>query len=87
MIQVPAQYAIYPVIDAALNGTNAVLLLVGRSYIKRRRMAAHRAVMIAALIASALFLTSYLYYHWLVGSVHFQGQGWSRPVYFTLFAG
>ena len=60
MMQVPAQYAIYPVIDAVLNGTSAVLLLVGRSYIKRGRMAAHRAVMITALISSALFLTSYL---------------------------
>ncbi len=59
-------------------------LLVGRAYIKRGRMAAHRAVMITALICSALFLTSYLYYHWHVGSVHFQGQGWSRPVYFTI---
>ncbi len=84
MMQVAAQYAIYPVIDAVLNGTSAVLLLVGRSYIKRGRMAAHRAVMITALISSALFLTSYLYYHWHVGSVHFQGPGWSRPVYFGI---
>ena len=84
MMQVAAQYAIYPVIDAVLNGSSAVLLLVGRSYIKRGRMAAHRAVMITALISSALFLTSYLYYHWHVGSVHFQGQGWSRPVYFSI---
>ena len=63
MIQVPAQYAIYPVIDAALNGTSAVLLLVGHSFIKRGRMAAHRAVMISAVVTSSLFLTSYLYYH------------------------
>ena len=83
-MQAPAQYAIYPVIDAALNATSAVLLLVGRSYIKRGRMAAHRAVMITALISSALFLTSYLYYHANVGSVRFQGQGWSRLVYFSI---
>jgi uncharacterized membrane protein YozB (DUF420 family) len=31
-----------------------------------------------------LFLTFYLYYHFHVGSVRFQGQGWSRPVYFTI---
>jgi uncharacterized membrane protein YozB (DUF420 family) len=43
-----------------------------------------RAVMITALISSALFLTSYLYYHAHVGSVHFQGQGWARPVYFSI---
>jgi len=84
MIQVPAQYAAFPVIDASLNGTSAVLLFVGRSFIKRGRMAAHRAVMVTALVSSSLFLTSYLYYHWHVGSVHFQGQGWSRPVYFSI---
>ena len=84
MMQVPPQYAIFPVIDASLNGTSAVLLLVGRGFIKRGRMAAHRAVMIAALASSGIFLASYLYYHWHVGSVHFQGQGWSRPLYFSI---
>jgi len=82
--QVPAQYAIYPVINATLNGTSGVLLLVGRSLILKGRMAAHRAVMITALITSSLFLTSYLYYHYHVGSVRFQGQGFSRPVYFAI---
>lgn len=84
MIQVPPQYAIFPVLDASLNGTSAVLLIVGRGLIKQGRMAAHRAVMITALVSSSLFLTCYLYYHWHVGSVHFQGQGWIRPVYFSI---
>ncbi|HXY13578.1 MAG TPA: DUF420 domain-containing protein [Terriglobales bacterium] len=83
-MQIPTQFAIYPVLDASLNGTSAVLLLVGRGLIKRGRLAAHRAVMLTALASSALFLSSYLYYHWHVGSVHFQGQGWSRPVYFSI---
>jgi uncharacterized membrane protein YozB (DUF420 family) len=84
MMQVPPQYAMFPMIDAGLNGTSAVLLLIGRGYIKRGRMAAHRAVMVAALTSSSMFLACYLYYHWHVGSVHFQGQGWSRPVYFSI---
>jgi len=84
MTQVPPQYAIYPVINATLNGTSGVLLLIGRSLIKHGRMAAHRAVMIAALISSSLFLTSYLYYHYHVGSIRFQGQGVWRPVYFAI---
>jgi uncharacterized membrane protein YozB (DUF420 family) len=84
MIQVPAQYAIFPVINASLNGASAVLLLSGHSMIKRGRMAAHRALMLIAIVTSSLFLASYLYYHWHVGSVPFQGQGWSRPVYFTI---
>ena len=84
MTSVAAQYAIFPVINATLNGTSAVLLLVGHSLIKRGRMAAHRAVMISAVVTSSLFLTSYLYYHYHVGSVRFPGQGWSRPVYYSI---
>jgi uncharacterized membrane protein YozB (DUF420 family) len=84
MIQVPPQYAVFPVIDASLNGTSAVLLVIGRNFIKRGRMEAHRAVMLAALVSSSAFLGSYLYYHWHVGSVHFQGQGWARPLYFSI---
>jgi uncharacterized membrane protein YozB (DUF420 family) len=84
MMQVPEQYAIYPVINASLNGTSAVLLVTAHSFIKRGRMAAHRALMLTAVVTSSLFLCSYLYYHWHVGSVRFQGQGWWRPVYFTI---
>lgn len=80
----PADYSIFPVIDATLNGTCAVLLVSARTMIKRGRMAMHRALMLAALTTSALFLTSYLYYHAHVGTVRFQGRGWSRPVYFSI---
>lgn len=40
--------------------------------------------MLSALGTSALFLVSYLVYHYQVGSVAFKGQGWIRPVYFTV---
>jgi uncharacterized membrane protein YozB (DUF420 family) len=74
----------FPALNATLNGSSAVLLLIGRWFIARGRIAVHRAFMIAALVSSTLFLISYLYYHAHVGSVHFRGQGWSRPVYFTI---
>jgi len=83
-MQVPEQYAIYPAINATLNGSSAALLLAGRWFISSGRVGIHRAFMIAALVTSTLFLMSYLYYHAHVGSVHFQGQGWSRPVYFSI---
>jgi putative membrane protein len=83
-MQIPPEYAFFPALNAALNGSSAVLLLAGRWFIGRGRMAVHRAFMVAALVTSSLFLISYLYYHAHVGSVHFQGQGWSRPVYFTI---
>jgi uncharacterized membrane protein YozB (DUF420 family) len=84
MMQVPPQYAIFPVINATLNGTSAVLLVTAHQQIKSGRMAAHRALMLTAVVTSTLFLISYLYYHWHVGSVPFQGHGWSRPVYFSI---
>jgi uncharacterized membrane protein YozB (DUF420 family) len=81
---VPSQYAIFPVINATLNGASTVLLLTGRWFIAQRRIAAHHWTMISAVVTSTLFLISYLYYHAHVGSVRFQGTGWSRPVYFTI---
>lgn len=81
---VPEQYAIFPVINASLNGASTVLLLTGRWLISQRRIAAHRLVMLTAVVTSTLFLISYVYYHVHVGSVHFQGTGWSRPLYFTI---
>ena len=77
-------YSIFPKINAALNGSSAVLLVAGRVLIARGKMAAHRAVMLTALVTSSLFLVSYLYYHYHVGSVHFRGTGWSRRVYFAI---
>ena len=77
-------YSIFPEINATLNGCSALLLITARGLIARRRVAAHRAVMLSALVSSSLFLISYLYYHAHVGSVHFQGTGWSRPLYFSI---
>jgi len=40
--------------------------------------------MLIACACSSLFLISYLVYHYQVGSVPFKGQGWVRPLYFTI---
>ena len=73
-----------PALNATLNGICAIFLVSGFVAIRNRRIALHRACMLAAVTASALFLASYLYYHYQVGSVRFQGQGWSRPFYFSI---
>jgi uncharacterized membrane protein YozB (DUF420 family) len=77
-------YTAFPAINATLNGTSAVLILTGRGLIKRGRIAAHRACMIAAVAASSLFLVCYVYYHAHAGVIHFQGQGLVRPIYFSI---
>ena len=77
-------FSIFPVVNATLNGLSAVLILTGREFIRRKHMQAHAACMVSAVTCSAVFLCSYLYYHFNVGSVRFQGQGIVRPVCFTL---
>ena len=73
-----------PTLNAALNSLCAVFLVSGFAFIRRRRITAHRRCMWAALVTSCLFLVSYLTYHAQVGSTRFAGEGWIRPVYFTI---
>src|SRR5439155_16942176 len=80
----PQDYAIFPVLNAALNDLCGALLLIGHSFIERGKIAAHRACMIAAFCSSTVFLASYLYYHAHVGVIRFHGTGWIRPLYFTI---
>jgi uncharacterized membrane protein YozB (DUF420 family) len=71
-------------LNASLNGTSAILLACGYAAIRNGKMKVHKAFMISAFAVSTLFLISYLIYHYRVGHVVFQGQGWIRPVYFAL---
>jgi uncharacterized membrane protein YozB (DUF420 family) len=73
-----------PAVNAALNATSAMLLISGYRFIRRRQVTAHRRCMIAACTTSALFLVSYLVYHYNIGSMPFSGQGWVRPLYFII---
>ena len=73
-----------PHLNAALNATSAVLLTTGWLLIKRRRIPQHRLCMIAAVITSACFLTSYVIYHANTGSRPFPGQGAIRVIYFAI---
>jgi len=75
-----------PLVNALLNSCSAVLLLTGFYCIRRRKVAAHRALMISAFSVSLLFLASYLVYHAHVGTVRFTGTGFIRPVYFSILA-
>ncbi len=71
-------------VNAILNFISFVLLVVGYYHIKAGRREQHKKFMIGAFATSGLFLISYLIYHAKVGSIAFQGEGWSRPVYFTI---
>ena len=70
--------------NAVLNFTSAVCLLNGYLSIKRGKREIHRRWMLAAFSCSVIFLTSYLAYHFQVGSVKFTGEGPMRTIYFGI---
>ena len=73
-----------PAINAVLNATSALCLAAGYGMIRRKRVKAHAACMVAAVTVSLLFLASYLTYHAHAGSTRFPAQGWIRPFYFAM---
>jgi len=75
-----------PVVNATLNATAAILLVWGYILIRRRSIAAHRRVMLAAFATSSVFLCCYLIYHYNVGSVRFPRTGMVRTVYLSILA-
>jgi uncharacterized membrane protein YozB (DUF420 family) len=58
--------------------------VAGYSFIRRGKMFPHKICMLAAFCCSAVFLACYVYFHLHAGIIRFGGQGWIRPVYFTL---
>lgn len=73
-----------PHLNALLNAIAAVFLTAGFINIRRRRIRAHRICMIAAVVTSALFFTSYITYHAQMGSKPFPGTGPLRTVYYAI---
>lgn len=73
-----------PAVNAILNATSAVFLALGFGCIRRKRVGAHRFYMLGAVAVSALFLVSYLTYHWHAGHKLFAGHGVVRLVYLTI---
>ena len=73
-----------PTWNAFLNGLSGILLVAGYVQMRKKNIRVHKRLMVSAFLVSILFLTSYLYYHYNVGSVPFTGQWLMRPVYFTI---
>src|SRR3984893_14716483 len=71
-------------LNASLNGTTGAILACGYAAIRNGKVAVHKTFMILAFAVSSVFLVSYLIYHYRVGHVAFQGQGWVRPFFFVL---
>ncbi len=81
---------IFPHLNASLNALAGVFIVFGFYFIRRKEIAKHRFCMLSASIVSAVFLVSYLSHHALrsyyfgIGPTRFTGEGFIRPVYFTI---
>ena len=77
-------FTVLPTLNAILNSTSAILVVAGVYFIKRKNIAAHKRCIFAAIGVSVLFLSSYLVYHFQVGSVRFDGNAPIRTLYLAI---
>lgn len=73
-----------PAVNASFNALSALLLTVGFVFIRRKKPKYHKYCMVAAFASSALFLVSYVTYHYVHGDTKFTGEGAIRSVYFLI---
>jgi len=73
-----------PAVNAGLNAACTVLLLAGFGFIRAGKIRRHRFCMISAFVCSAVFLVSYLWFHFHAGVIRFGGRGAIRAVYLAI---
>ena len=73
-----------PLLNAILNTLTVILLTAGWIQIRQGNKDAHRKLMMAAFVASSLFLAGYLLHKFTVGPKLFPMQGWPRFVYLSI---
>ena len=81
---VDADLGFMPAVNAGLNATSATLLVAGLAAIRSGRREVHKRLMVAAFVASAVFLVGYVIYHYALGDTPYQGEGAIRIAYFTV---
>lgn len=73
-----------PALNAFLNTCSTICLVLGFIAIKKKKVEIHKKFMGSSFVFSAMFLSSYLYYHYHVGSVAFTRTGFVKTVYLTI---
>ena len=73
-----------PFFHALLNGMCAILLVYSLKAIKAGRVQTHKNFNLSAFILSAIFLGSYVVYHYLGPKTTYGGEGFLRTVYFII---
>ncbi|MDG2343571.1 MAG: DUF420 domain-containing protein [Flavobacteriales bacterium] len=75
---------VFAQVNALINGTVAVLLLLGLLLVKIKKYMLHKKVMNLAIILSVLFLLSYIAHHLLADSTTYGGEGAVKTMYYVV---
>jgi putative membrane protein len=81
---IPGFVSFLPKLNAIINGTCSVLLLASLYYIKKKDIATHRKINIIAFFLSAIFLVSYVLFHYFHKETTFGGEGAVRGIYYFI---
>ena len=80
----PSWVMYLPKLNAFINGTCTVFLLLSLYFIKQKNIAAHKAINLTAFGLSSLFLISYILYHWMANETSFPAENSMRSIYLTI---
>ncbi len=83
---IPSYAELLPKLNAVLNGTCSILLLISLYQIKRKNIELHKRLNIAAFLLSSLFLVSYIWFHSFGIETRFPAGNSLRPVYFFILS-
>jgi putative membrane protein len=70
-----------PTLNAIINGTCSVLLILSLMMIKRKNISAHKKLNVTTFVLSSLFLVSYITYHWMAQETSYPKDNPLRPLY------
>ncbi len=82
--EIPSFAYFLPKLNAIINGTCFVLLILTLYFVKKKRFDVHKRINITAFFLSALFLISYVVYHYLVPETTFGGTGSAKSIYYFI---
>ncbi len=75
-----------PALNACINGTCSVLLLLSLYFIKKKNIPVHKNINLVAFLLSSIFLVSYILYHYFSEETKFPKENPLRPVYLVILA-
>lgn len=80
----PSFIYVLPKLNAIINATCTILLLTSFYFIRRKKIQIHKRLNITTFFLSALFLISYITYHYFADETKFPADNPLRPLYLTI---